>query len=350
MPVAKSVRRSIPSLLLGLALCLTSTAGWAAPPEESEAPESEAAPEPEVVPIEEGPGEGPTPPTTPDPTQPSTVDGRRVPPLIGDKHSVQYSSLLAPRINPLGLEERLWIGYQYRLYNKDKTILNGSNLAIFFRPILNPAVALIGATVQAQPAAVLRLRATYSYIQWFGTFQFFQSYESPYDDYSEQRIDEQSEATPAQNYVTGGHQVELEALIQAKVKGLIIRSSTFGIYNFYPNLRGDDDVFYDPRYDLLVPAKGWMLHNDSDLLWQHEFKGGKRNSLLAGVRATTLMPLLQEERLRRGRHAEEPGWPAIPARARAGLHLLRSAGEALQQADLVDDAAVERPASLALGS
>jgi hypothetical protein len=284
---------------MGLALCLTSSTGWAAPPEEDEAPAEPVPPEETV--------EGPTPPSTPSPLEPTMVDGRRVPPLIGDKHSVQYSNLIAPRINPLGLENRLWIGYQYRLYNKDKTILNGSNLAIFFRPILNPAVALIGATVQVQPAAVFRLRATYSYVQWFGTFQFFQSYESPYDDYSEQRIDEQSEV--GENYVTGGHQVELEALVQAKVKGLVIRSSTYGIYNYYPNVRGDDDVFYDPRYDLMVPTQGWMLHNDTDLLWQHEFKGAKKNSLLAGARATTLMPFFKKDVYEEGDTPKNPVGP-----------------------------------------
>jgi hypothetical protein len=291
------LRRSIPSISIGLALCLVSLTASAAPPEGPQPAASEQAQEPE----DQAP---------PDPTQPTTAaDGRRVPPVIGDKHSVQYSSLLAPRINPLGLEERLWIGYQYRLYNKDKTILNGSNLALFFRPILNPAVALVGATVQAQPAAVLRLRATYSFIQWFGTFQFFQSYESPHDDYSEQRIDEQSNVN--QNYVTNGHQVELEALLQVKVKGLVIRSATFGVYNHYTNLRGDDDVFYDPRYDLLVPAQGWMLHNDTDLLWQHQFAGAKKASMIAGARATTLMPFFKKDVYEEGDTVKNPIGPQL---------------------------------------
>jgi hypothetical protein len=308
-----------------LALCLTSVTAWAASPEETPvaepAPESESEPAPEPEPPEpeietatedEAPEEEarPIPSETPAAEDP-TSEKKPGPSAIGDKHSVQYSSLLAPRINPLGLEERLWIGYQYRLYNKDKTILNGSNLAIFFRPILNPAVALIGATVQVQPAAVLRLRATYSYMQWFGTFQFVQSYESPYDDYSEQRLDEQSDV--GTNYVTNAHQVELEALVQAKVKSIVIRSATFGIYNHYANLRGDDDVLYDPRYELMVPGQGWMLANDTDLLYLHEFKHGKRAakkaSLIAGARATTLMPFFKDEVYEEGDVIKNPIGP-----------------------------------------
>jgi hypothetical protein len=318
---------------MGLALCLTSPTAWAAPPEESSgaaepAPVAEPAPDAEPEPaadaeppepeIEAAPEEAPEPAAdavsseAPGPTPPETQI-KSGPSPIGDKHSIQYSSLLAPRINPLGLEERLWIGYQYRLYNKDKTILNGSNLAVFFRPIINPAVALVGATVQVQPAAVLRLRATYSYVQWFGTFQFVQSYESPYDDYSETRIDEQSNI--GTNYVTNAQQVELEALVQAKVKSVVFRSATFGIYNHYANLRGDDDILYDPRFELFVPAQGWMLANDTDLLYLLEFKRGKRAakkaSMVMGARATTLMPFFKDDVYEEGDVVKNPVGPQL---------------------------------------
>jgi hypothetical protein len=332
LPLAMTDLRRSPSLLVGLALCLVSPTAWAAPPEEVDASAPEPAPtaEPETTEAEPAEAEPPAPeidapvedeappetgseqgPSEPAPvaTEPVPDEPPKGPPTIGDKHSVQYQSLMAPRINPLGLEERLWIGYQYRLYNKDKTILNGSNLAIFFRPILNPAVALIGATVQVQPAAVLRLRATYSFMQWFGTFQFVQSYESPYDDYSEQRLDEQADAN--QNYVTNAHQIELEALIQAKVKGLVFRSATFGIYNYYPSLRGDDDVLYDPRFELMVPGQGWMLANDTDLLWLTEFKGDKKASMLTGMRVSTLMPFFKDEVYEEGDTIKNPVGPQL---------------------------------------
>jgi hypothetical protein len=230
-----------------------------------------------------------------------------LPSAIGNKHRITYTSLLAPRINPLGLEERLWIGYEYRLYDKDKTILNGSNLAIYFRPILSPAIALIGATVQVQPAAVLRLRATYSFVQWFGTFQFMQSHQSPHDDYSETRLGAQADA--GENYVTNGHQVELEALLQARYKGLVFRSATFGIYNVYSNLRGDDDLFYDIRYDILAPAKGWIITNDTDLLWLQDLKGPRHATAMFGARASTVMPIYSDDVYEEGDVIKNPNGP-----------------------------------------
>jgi hypothetical protein len=277
----------------------------ATPPEEEE----QVEPEPTSDELEQAPEHGDEPVAI-NPLQGSEArpPGKKIqiPVDIGDKHSITYTSLLAPRINPLGLEERLWIGYQYRLYDVDKAILNGSNVGIFLRPIVNPAIALLGATVQLQPAAVLRLRATYSFVQWFGTFQYYQSYQSPYDDYSETRLDAQADA--GQNYVTNGHQVELEGLLQARYKGLVIRSATFGIYNHY-DPRGDDDVFYAVRYDILAPARGWMLANDTDLLWLQNMKGPRKATLMAGARASTLMPFFPERVYEEGDVIENPVGP-----------------------------------------
>lgn len=352
-------RLSISALSLGLTALLSLTTGLtpglahAAPPDE-DAPDdiaaagpvapdlgSEAAPGPDdAAPVDEPPESAPesgseaSPELAPQPepeSEPRPLDeadeagagmaGELDPPAeempepsnIGDKHRITYTSLLAPRVNPLGLEERLWIGYEYRLYDKDKALLNGSNLAIYFRPIVNPAITLIGATVQIQPAAVLRLRATYSYVQWFGTFQFMQSYKSPHDDYSETRLGAQADAVGTYvtdtNYVTSGHQIELEALVQARYKGLVFRSGTFGIYNHYGNLRGDDDLFYAVRYDTLAPAKGWLLTNDTDLLWLQDLKGPRKATVMFGARASTVMPIYNDDVYEEGDVIGNPNGP-----------------------------------------
>lgn len=322
-------RLPLPCVTLGLATLLSLPASAAPPeedpppPDESEGieapadggdavaseekqapPQHEPVPEPELKPQPPGPEDDPL--ATGGAPAPDEDDTSRSPTGIGDKHSIQYMSLLAPRINPLGLEERLWIGYQYRLYNKNKTILNGSNIGLMFRPIINPAIALIGATFQFQPAAVFRFRATYSFVQWYGTFQYMQSYQSPHDDYSETRLDAQADAET--NYVVNGHQVELEALVQAKVKNLAIRSTTVGVYNLY-DLRGDDDLFYAVRYDILAPGKGWILTNDSDVLWLQGLKGPRNATLITGARATTVMPFYEDEVYEEGDVRENPNGP-----------------------------------------
>ena len=312
-----------------LSLCLFSLPAIAAAPEpgDQDGDQTDApAPEPEAMdadPVEPEPAEPEPEPVEPEPTpeptpEPETVEAptEQKPPIepepqgpsaaMGDKHSLVYTNLLAPRINPLGLEERLWIGYQYRLYDKDKTILNGSNLGIFFRPIVSPAIALVGATVQVQPAAVLRLRATYSWLAYYGNFQYMQSFQSPHDDFSETRLGAMADA--GQNYSTTGQQIELEALLQARYKGLVLRSALVANYNVM-KLRGDDDLFYDVRIDALVANRAWVLLNDTDLLWLQDLKTPRHPTIMAGVRASTVMPFYPDSVYEPGDPLTNPNGP-----------------------------------------
>src|SRR5690606_28430674 len=157
-----------------------------------------------------------------------------------------------------------------------------------------------------QPAAVFRLRATYSYVAYFGTFQYFQSFQSPHDDFSETRLDALADAE--QNYVSTGHQVELEALIQARYKGLVLRSTTVANYNIM-KLRGDDDLFYDVRIDALVPNNGWVLFNDTDLVWLQELKKSKRPSVMAGLRTSVVAPFYPDSVYEPGDVIDNPNGP-----------------------------------------
>ncbi|GEM_PF-1553255 len=344
MVISKSVSCVIRLSALSLGLFGISTTAWAAPPDvetaKPEASDPEATvpetsdPDPAAAPVDPVTGsdaqpgtldpapetadevspepEGPTeelpirhpdtPLPVPDDQFPSELRAK-----IGPKHSIVYTNLLAPRINPLGLENRLWIGYKYRLYDKDKTILNGSNISVFVRPIVSPAVLLIGPTLQIQPAAVLRLRASYAYISYFGNFQYFQSYDSPYDDFSQSTLAEQKDA--GENYKTTGHQVQLEALFQIRFKGLVVRSSTGGVYNHFNDVRGGEDLFYAVRYDALVPTQGWMLYNDSDLMWLHDLKGPRHSTIIAGARGTTVMPFYKDEVYETGDDLDNPNGP-----------------------------------------
>lgn len=248
----------------------------------------------------------------PEPSKPAHEEARppeeklQIPVDIGDKHSITYSSLLAPRVNPLGLEERLWIGYQYRLYKKTGDVFKGSNIGIFLRPILSPAIGLIGPTFQIQPLAVLRLRATWSFVGWFGTFDFMQSFQSPWDDFSDTRLDEQT--IMGENYATLGHQTELELLFQVRFKQIVLRNTLTADYNSM-KLRGDDDVYYDIRIDALVPNNGWVIFNDTDLMWAQDFKGPRKSTLLAGARATVVKAFYPESVYEPGDPSGDPNGP-----------------------------------------
>lgn len=276
------------------------------------APSEPAATEPAPDAGAPAPDEVEAPPPEPEPSEPAHEEARppeeklQIPVDIGDKHSITYSSLLAPRVNPLGLEERFWIGYQYRLYKKSGDVFKGSNIGIFLRPILSPAIGLVGPTLQIQPLAVLRLRATWSFVGWFGTFDYMQSYQSPWDDFSDTRLDEQTRK--GENYATTGQQTELELLFQVRFKQIVLRNTLTADYNRM-KLRGDDDLYYDIRIDALVPNNGWVIFNDTDLMWAQDFKGPRKSTLLAGARATVIKAFYPDSVYEPGDPSGDPNGP-----------------------------------------
>lgn len=224
-----------------------------------------------------------------------------VSPPPSPRHALTYESLLVARVNPLGLEERLWIGYRYRLYDRPGKIFDGSRIAVFANPILSPAVARLGGTLEVTPLAILRLRATYGFVQYYETFEYLQSFDSPYADFSDQRHDDGEDA--GENYPGRGGQAELAARLQLKAWRIAVRNESTFLYSHLA-LRGDDDVFYSPRYDALMPNHGWVLVNDSDVLYVHDLARGR--SVVAGVRNTLTKQFYPGAVYQSGETAEDP--------------------------------------------
>ncbi len=252
---------------------LTDENADAAPPAEAD-PETTSGPETTSEPATE-------PEPEPEP-EPPDEEADSPPKRMVPKHTVQYNLLTPIRLNPLGVEARFDIGYRYRLYDTPGLIKDGSYVGIDFSPTLSPAITRVGPTLTIQPLALLRFKAFYGVLQHFGTFQFMQSYDSPYDDFSTTTYKE----TKDRRYAGTALQGQFNALLQAKAGPIAIRNEVAFFRTDVLNIQdndGDgvkDDLYYSIRNDMLVPANGWYVTNDSDLLYLSDF------GLTAGVRGT----------------------------------------------------------------
>jgi hypothetical protein len=319
-------------LSITAATALVSTRAYAGPPPEPAAPISAAEPvpaeataEPATAPAPEEPSDAPAgdPAADADPNtgspdtadMPAAYEGAKVRgsvPLpqsgaltpitkLPPKHRIVYSNLLVARLNPLGVEDRLSIGYQYRLYDKPGKLFDGSYLGVSFDPVVSPAMTRIGPTLTVQPLAILRFTAHWGLLQHFGTFQFLQSYDSPYVNYSKFEQD----ANEANKYAPTGVQGQLGALFQVKFGPIAMRSDTNFFRNDVFGLRGDDDLWYDIRNDMLVAAHGWHMTNDSDLIYLSKF------GLTAGIRASTVKAFYPEDVYEPGERIRDPNGPTF---------------------------------------
>ena len=163
-----------------------------------------------------------------------------------------------------------------------------------------PDRACLG-TLEVTPLAILRLRATYGFVQYFGSFEYLQSFDSPNADFSDQPLDEGKDA--GENYAGRGGQAELAARLQLKAWRIAVRNEAAFLYSHFA-LRGDDDVFYSPRFDAFMPNHGWVLINDSDVLYVHDLPRGR--SVVAGVRNTLTKQFFPSGVYESGETAEDP--------------------------------------------
>jgi hypothetical protein len=191
------------------------------------------------------------------------------------RHRLFYQNLFALRYNPLGAFEELRLSYRYRLMDSESILLRDTFAGVGIVPGLSPAFGRLGFFAELQPLTMLALTAQYDLIRYFGAFKVMQSFPDARSEFSDTELEHLSDAK--RTYVTTGRQLTLGALLQAKVGNVVFRSN-FRFAYVDMELRAGDTVYYDILYDILAPGRGWLLVNDTDLLYQTSF------GLTAGVR------------------------------------------------------------------
>jgi hypothetical protein len=230
--------------MLTLSLCL----GLAAPAvaqEGTAAPETPQSATPDV-------------PQTPAPTADTAPAG----PPMAPNLRLYFANANFLRANPIGIESQNRLILQKRLSDSDSPLFRDTFINGGVAVKLNPAATRVGAEVGFQPIAMFNLKATAEYARYFGLFGFLQSYPNPLADFS----DDSRSTTEDTAYSTNGMHFMLEPTLQAKVSNFVVRSKVSIEYWNVDLREGDTAAFYDAFLDTLVPGKGWVFTNDSDLM------------------------------------------------------------------------------------
>jgi hypothetical protein len=103
-------------------------------------------------------------------------------------HRIVHRNTFAVRYNPVGLVYDGRFSYRLRLYESSSVALRDNFIGFGVAPALSPLLGRVGAYVEVQPATVLGFWATYSFVQYFGTFNLFQSFPSARSTYSDNEI------------------------------------------------------------------------------------------------------------------------------------------------------------------
>lgn len=203
------------------------------------------------------------------------------------KHRLVHRNTVALRYNPLGLLYEGRFMYRLRLYPSDSPTLRDNFVGIGLAPGASPAFARLGLYAEVAPASFITFWVNYEFVQYFGTFDLFQSFPSARSDFSDPAIGARGDlpaGDPQRNYRGNGTQLTLGINLQLRVlENFVIRSQLRVVRPQY-NVRAGDTVLYDQFYDVLAPNGGWYLTNDLDLWFN------PKSGLIAGLRYTATAP------------------------------------------------------------
>jgi hypothetical protein len=238
------------------------------------------------------PGAGATVPPAPSELRGTSVEKAPDGFIQAPKRRLVLQNLFVARLNPAGVEDQIRFGYQQRLSDKTSLLFRDTFLFLGVGPRINPAFVKLGPAIEIQPLSVFNLRVALEYVGWFSTFGYLQSFASPLDQYFERSLKQAQDAHL--NYATNGLHLTIEPLVQAKLGPIAIRNK-LSIEYWYMSVRSGDTVFYDATLDTLVPANGWVLANDLDVLYINA-----KYRFVAGVRYSVVKPLYAKSDFRPG--------------------------------------------------
>jgi len=174
-------------------------------------------------------------------------------------HRLWYRSSTFARINPLGLQSILDIGWRYQLIKRPGTLYKDSY--VFVGPTVNVSPSFVrgGVRVEAMPVSLLRLHAQYQGIVYTGAFDNLSSFPSLDSDFSDRAMGE------GDAYVTTGGVFNVGARVQMKVGAFALRNTSDFAY-WHLNLRDGDEAFYEQFWDRMIANRSFAVQNDLDLL------------------------------------------------------------------------------------
>ncbi len=234
----------------------------------------------------------------------SAPDGRA-------KHDIPFGSFVQPpslrlvltnlfalRYNPLGLLDELRFGVQKALYRRESALLrdNFLNGGLLFK--VAPTSVRVGGALEIQPLSIFSFRGTVEWMYHLKTFDSFQSFQSPSEDYSESTLSDRTD--DGFRYTVPGLRAALEPSLQLrfplgrkKADGappmyLVLRdkfSAEFNRISAVHDFEGrKDTVWYDIILDTLLSTNGWAIQNHVDLVLM------TRIALIVGMRYTAVVP------------------------------------------------------------
>ena len=189
-----------------------------------------------------------------------------------------YSNLSVLRVNPQGLQNDWKAEARVDLYGDDPGILlEEGHFLVGPTLYTTPAFVRAGGRVGIRPLAILYVEGRMDWMGSFGTFNHVLGFPDLNGDGSDTGLKELQDA--GESIRTTGRITTLTGELRGKVGPVVARSKAAWIHTAM-DLLDEDRFWYEGINDVFMPANGWGLHVDTDLLWMDG------SPWVAGVRHT----------------------------------------------------------------
>lgn len=212
-------------------------------------------------------------------------------------NSVVYSNLMVGRLNPLGLKNDFSLMFKRRLLDSDHILFQDTHFAMGLVTSIKPCAGMLGFGMVLQPLAVMRINASLQWVGQMTPFDNLMSFDSPRADHSD--TDLEKLGNEGRNYPAQGIYARLGVLLQAKFGPVAVRNDFQAVYADL-DLRRGDTVFYEIEWDVLAPDGGWVIFNNTDVLYMADF------GLIAGVRYSLTHAVYDDRHLGEGENPNTP--------------------------------------------
>lgn len=211
-----------------------------------------------------------------------------------------YANLLAGRLNPQGLSDKLDLGLKLRLYDSGHVVLRDAYAGLRVTPQVTPQFSGVTTAVELKPLSLLLLSVGYRFKGWYGVSGSLMAFESPRDDHSDTELDRREELD--EHFATVGRELDLQAQLLAKVGPVAMRSDLHAL-RYETVLRDRGRLHYHLTLDSLMADGGWAITNDTDLVFLTDF------GLVAGARSHVTHVPYQDDLYAPGESTDNPNTP-----------------------------------------
>jgi hypothetical protein len=210
-----------------------------------------------------------------------------------------WSNTAYAQLNPRAFQDEIRLTLRLPL-SDEPTPLAGS-VAAFVGLGIGPGALRPVVGLELQPISPLSLGVAYLPTYYPNLVGATRSYPSPHSEYDSGVFSSPREG-PSGSGSLFSHQLLLSASLRWKLDWLVGRIAVQAS-RFWADLPSGDRVYYEPTYDVVVDAHGWVAQNDVDLGVQLS------PALILGVRHTLTLAWYRDAAYAPGESRDNPNTP-----------------------------------------